>query len=135
MQIDADAEEEAKQNAPVSRTTSIDPFQTQSDNLQKRIERIKQLKYQEVNRVVELTKKQLDRTMQRLSKQRETTFQDNFDALQRGLTGREGIVAQVNGTLEQAAAVKHDKKTQLFSEWDEQVGRRCLSHKGLLALA
>lgn len=99
----------------------MDPFQAQTDNLQKRIDRLKLLKYQEANRVMELTKKQLDKTMQRLQKQRDTSFQDQLDAVQHGLASQNGIVAQVNGTLEQAAAVKHEKKAQLYSEWDQQV--------------
>ena len=113
------------QDVDVSRTASRPGTQTrdfsQSDSLQKRIDRIKLLKYQELNRVGELTRKQLNRTMQRLSKQRETTFQDSFDQLQHGLTSQDGIIAQVNDILQQSAAVKHQKKVQLFSEWDSQV--------------
>lgn len=94
---------------------------SQSDSLQKRIDRIKLLKYQELNRVGELTRKQLNKTMQRLSKQRETSFQESFDQLQHGLTSQDGIIAQVNDLLRQSASVKHHKKVQLFSEWDQQV--------------
>ena len=101
-------------------TTPVHDF-SQSDSLQKRIDRIKLLKYQELNRVGELTRKQLNRTMQRLSKQRETTFQESFDQLQHGLTSQDGIIAQVNDLLRQSASVKHHKKVQLFSEWDQQV--------------
>lgn len=93
----------------------------QNDNLQKRIDRLKLLKYQEANRVMELTKKQLVNTMQHVQKQRDAVFQEHLDELQRGLTGQDGIVAQVNGTLQQAAAVKLEKKAQLYSEWDQQV--------------
>ena len=121
MQKDEETKAAAQASAPPSRTVSLDPFQTQTDNLQKRIDRMKLLKYQEANRVMELTKKQLDKTMQRLQKQRDTTFQDRLDELQHGLASQDGIVAQVNGTLEQAAAVKHEKKAQLYSEWDQQV--------------
>ena len=94
---------------------------SQSDSLQNRIDHIKLLKYQELNRVGELTRKQLNRTMQRLSKQRETSFQDSFDQLQHGLTSHNGIVAQVNDILQQSASLKHQKKVQLFREWDSEV--------------
>ncbi|DBA81753.1 hypothetical protein WJX77_006676 [Trebouxia sp. C0004] len=94
---------------------------SQSDSLQKRIDRIKLLKYQELNRVGELTRKQLNRTMQRLTKQRETSFQVSFDQLQHGLTSQDGIIAQVNDLLKQSASVKHQKKVHLFDEWDQQV--------------
>lgn len=120
VQIHEEAKAAAQASAP-QRTVSLDPFQTQTDNLQKRIDHTKLLKYQEANRIMELTKKQLDKTMQRLQKQRDTTFQDRLDELQHGLESQDGIVAQVNGTLEQAATVKHEKKAQLYSEWDQQV--------------
>ena len=94
---------------------------SQSDGLQKRIDRMKLLKYHELNRVGELTRKQLNRTMQRLSKQRETSFQDSFDQLQHGLTSQDGIISQVNDILQRSASVKRQKKLQLFSEWDSQV--------------
>ena len=104
---------------------------SQSDSLQKRIDRIKLLKYQELNRVGELTRKQLNRTMQRLSKQRETTFQESFDQLQHGLTSQDGIIAQVNDLLRQSAAVKHHKKVQcLYSYLPSSVSREGL-HKDL----
>lgn len=121
MQRDAEAKVEAQASIPPSRTASLDPFQTQTDNIQKRIDRMKLLKYQEANRVMELTKKQLDNTMQRVQKQRDVTFQEHLDELQHGLTSQDGILAQVNGTLEQAAAVKLEKKAQLYSEWDQEV--------------
>ena len=60
--------------------------------------------------------------MQRLSKQREAAFQDSFDKLQHGLTSQDGIVAQVNDLLRQSASVKHQKRVELFNEWDSQVG-------------
>lgn len=118
MQADG---QEASASRPTTRPSTQAQDFSQSDSLQKRIDRIKLLKYQELNRVGELTRKQLNRTMQRLSKQRETSFQDSFDQLQHGLTSQDGIISQVNDILQQSASVKHQKKVQLFSEWDSQV--------------
>ena len=118
--MQADSQETNVSKGDSRPSTQTQDF-SQSDSLQKRIDRIKLLKYQELNRVGELTRKQLNRTMQRLSKQRETTFQDSFDQLQHGLNSQDGIIAQVNDILQQSAAVKHQKKVQLFSEWDSQV--------------
>ena len=118
--LQKDAQQESVLQTASKPTVHTHDF-SQSDSLQKRIDRIKLLKYQELNRVGELTKKQLNRTMQRLSKQREASFQDNFDKLQRGLTSQDGIIAQVNDLLKQSASVKHQKKVQLFDEWDQQV--------------
>ncbi len=115
-----DAQQRSGSRPGTQPTTPPQDF-SQSDSLQKRIDRIKLLKYQELNRVGELTRKQLNRTMQRLTKQRETSFQDSFDQLQRGLTSQDGIIAQVNDLLKQSASVKHQKKVHLFSEWDQQV--------------
>ena len=118
MQADS---RDASTSRPTTRPSTQAQDFSQSDSLQKRIDRIKLLKYQELNRVGELTRKQLNRTMQRLSKQRETSFQDSFDQLQHGLTSQDGIISQVNDILQQSASVKHQKKVQLFSEWDSQV--------------
>lgn len=115
------ADQEGSASRPITRPSTQAQDFSQSDSLQKRIDRIKLLKYQELNRVGELTRKQLNRTMQRLSKQRETSFQDSFDQLQYGLTSQDGIISQVNDILKQSASVKHQKKVQLFSEWDSQV--------------
>ncbi|KAL3152201.1 hypothetical protein ABBQ32_001288 [Trebouxia sp. C0010 RCD-2024] len=102
--------QEASASRPTTRPSTQAQDFSQSDSLQKRIDRIKLLKYQELNRVGELTRKQLNRTMQRLSKQRETSFQDSFDQLQHGLTSQDGIISQVNDILQQSASVKHQKK-------------------------
>lgn len=118
MQTDT---QDASASRPATRPGTQAQDFSQSDSLQKRIDRIKLLKYQELNRVGELTRKQLNRTMQRLSKQRETSFQDSFDQLQHGLTSQDGIISQVNDILQQSASVKHQKKMQLFSEWNSQV--------------
>ena len=129
--MQADARDGSASKIATRPSTQAQDF-SQSDSLQKRIDRIKLLKYQELNRVGELTRKQLNRTMQRLSKQRETTFQDSFDQLQHGLTSQDGIIAQVNDILRQSTSVKHQKKVQLFTEWDSQVS--CSLSNGPLSL-
>ena len=113
--------QDASPSRPTTRPSTEAQDFSQSDGLQKRIDRMKLLKYHELNRVGELTRKQLNRTMQHLSKQRETSFQDSFDQLQHGLTSQDGIISQVNDILQQSASVKRQKKLQLFSEWDSQV--------------
>ena len=113
--------QDARSGRPTTRPSTEAQDFSQSDGLQKRIDRMKLLKYHELNRVGELTRKQLNRTMQRLSKQRETSFQDSFDQLQHGLTSQDGIISQVDEILQQSASVKRQKKLQLFSEWDSQV--------------